>query len=155
MPDTVARVLGIGAITGLRSTAGPAALSRAVSAGRIGGLEDTPFAVLGSSKVSTLLTLFEIGELIADKLPITPSRTSLPPLLGRAACGALAGAALFVSEKRRAEAGAILGALTAATAAYAGERLRMRIAEELGVPDPVAGLLEDGIVVFGTSRLLR
>ena len=155
MPDTVARVLGIGAITGLRSTAGPAALSRAVSAGRIGGLEDTPFAVLGSSKVSTLLTLFEIGELIADKLPITPSRTSLPPLLGRAACGALAGAALFVSEKRRAEAGAVLGALSAATAAYAGESLRMRIAEKLGVPDPIVALLEDGIVVFGTSRLLR
>ena len=153
MPDTVARVLGIGAITGLRSTAGAAALSRAISAGRIGGLKDTPFAALGSPGVSTALRMMEIGEFIADKLPVTPSRTSLLPLLGRAACGALAGATLFVSEERRAEAGAVLGALSAATAAYAGESLRARIQEKLRVPDPIVGLLEDGIVLLG-GRLL-
>lgn len=57
MPDTVVRVLGMGAITGLRSTAGPAALSRAAANGRIDGLEDTPFAALGSPRVSTALRM--------------------------------------------------------------------------------------------------
>jgi uncharacterized membrane protein len=155
LPDTVVRVLVMGAITGLRSTAGPAALSRAASNGRIDGLEDTPFAALGSPGISTALRIMELGELIADKLPMTPSRTSLFPLLGRAASGALVGAALFVSEKRRAEAGAVLGALSAATAAYAGESLRTWIGEKLGVPDLIVGLLEDGLVLLSGTLLLR
>jgi len=149
------RAAGLGAIAGLRTMAAPAALSRAAVHGRIGSLRDTPFAVLGSSKVSTLLTLFEVGELIGDKLSITPSRTSPPPLLGRAASGAVAGAALFVSSGRRAAAGGVLGAASAVVAAYAGERLRSQTGERLGVPDPIVALLEDGIVLFGTSRLLR
>src|SRR5215207_8318263 len=103
------RAAGLGTIAGLRSMAAPAALSRAAVDGRIGSLRDTPFALLGSSKVSTLLTLFEVGELIGDKLPITPSRTSPPALLGRAASGAVVGAALFVSGGRRAAAGGVLG----------------------------------------------
>ena len=108
--------------------AAPAALSRAAAEGRLDGLGATPFAVLGSSKVSGLLTLFEVGELIGDKLPMTPSRTSPPPLLGRAASGAFVGAALFASEGRRAATG---GA------------------------DPAVALLEDAVVLFGSYRLLR
>jgi uncharacterized membrane protein len=149
------RAAGLGAIAGLRSMAAPAAMSRAAAEGRVGSLRETPFAPLGSSKVSTLLTLFEVGELVGDKLPMTPSRTSLPPLLGRAASGAVVGAALFVSGGRRAATGAILGAASAVVGAYAGERLRSRTGEWLGVPDPIVGLLEDGIAAFGVSRLLR
>jgi uncharacterized membrane protein len=59
--NLAARALGMGAVAGLRSMAAPAALSRAASNGHIGSLRDTSFAVLGSSKVSTLLTLFEVG----------------------------------------------------------------------------------------------
>jgi uncharacterized membrane protein len=155
LPDTVARVLGMGAITGLRSTAGPGALSRAVSDGRIGGLEDTSFAALGSPGVSTALRIMELGEFIGDKLPLTPSRTSPLPLLGRGASGALVGAALFASEKRPAAVGSVLGAAAALAGAYAGERLRLHIGERLGVPDPVVALLEDGLVLLAGARLLR
>jgi uncharacterized membrane protein len=155
LPDTVARALGLGAIAGFRSTAAPAALSRAAAEGRIEGLEDTPFSVLGSSGVARMLLMFEIGELIVDKLPLTPSRTSPPPLLGRMTSGALAGAALFASGNRRAAAGGVLGAAAALTAAYAGERLRLQTAEKLGVPDPVVALLEDGLVLLAGAYLLR
>lgn len=155
MPDTVTRVLGMGAITGLRSTAGPAALSRAISDGRIEGLEDTPFSALGSPGVSTALRLFEIGEILVDKLPVTPSRTAPPPLLGRMASGGLVGAALFASENRRAAVGGALGAAAALAGAFAGEQLRLQAAEKLGVPDPVFALLEDGLVLLAGSRLLR
>jgi uncharacterized membrane protein len=149
------RAAGLGAIAGLRSMAAPAALSRAAAAGRIGSLRDTRFAVLGSSKVSALLTLFEVGELVGDKLPMTPSRTSPPPLLGRAASGAIAGAALFVSGDRRAATGGILGAASAVAAAYAGERLRALASEKAGLPDPVAALAEDTAVLACSRRLLR
>ena len=149
------KTLGLGAIAGMRSMAAPAALSSAVERGDVGGLEDTPFAALGFPGVSRALLLLEIGEMIVDKLPIAPSRTSPPPLLGRAAFGAFVGAALFVSEGRRAAVGGVLGAVSALAGAYAGERLRLLGAERLGIPDPVVALLEDGVVLFGAARLLR
>ena len=135
--------------------AAPAALSRAVERGDVGGLAQTPFAALGSSGVSRALLLLEIGEMLADKLPIMPSRTSPPPLLGRMASGGLVGAALFASESRRAAVGDALGAAAALAAAYAGELLRVRAAQKLGLPDPAVALIEDGIVLLAAARLLR
>ena len=108
--NIVWRTLGLGAIAGVRSMAAPAALSKAVERGDVGGLEQTPFAALGSPGVSTVLRLFEIGEMFVDKLPVAPRRTSPPPLLGRAVSGAFVGAALVVSDGRRAAVGGALGA---------------------------------------------
>ncbi len=147
--------LGLAAVTGLRSMAGPALLSRAVRRGDVGGLRGTPFAALGSPKVSAALQLLMVGEMIGDKMPFAPSRTSAPALLGRALSGALVGAALFASAERRPASGAVLGVLSAIAAAYVGEGLRLKGTEKLGVPDPVLGLLEDGIVLFAGTRLLR
>jgi uncharacterized membrane protein len=145
----------MGAIAGLRSMAAPAALSRAIAEDRIGGLEDTPFSALGSSWVPAVLRMFEIGEMFADKLPVTPSRTSHPALLGRGVSGALVGAALFASENRRAAVGGALGAAAAVVSAHAGERLRLQAAEWLGMPDFVVAFLEDGVVLLAGARLLR
>ena len=150
------KTLGLGAIAGLRSMAAPAALSRAVERGDVDGLENTPFAALGSSRVSTVLRVFEIGEMFVDKLSvIVPSRTSPPPLLGRAASGALVGAALFASRGRQTTTGGVLGAVSAVAAAYATERLRLQISERLGIPDLAVALSEDALVLFGSARLLR
>jgi uncharacterized membrane protein len=133
---TIWRTLGLGAIAGVRSMAAPAILSRSSVEDRIGSLEGTPFAMLGSPMVSTALQLLEIGEMIGDKTPIIPSRTSLLPLLGRAAIAAL-------------------GAVSAMAAAHAAERLRMQVTQRLGVSNVAAGLLEDGIVLLGGPRLVR
>jgi uncharacterized membrane protein len=150
------RTLGLGAIAGMRSMAAPAALSRAVERGDVDGLENTPFAALGSPGVSTVLRMFEIGEMFVDKLPVVvPSRTAPPPLLGRAASGAIAGAALFSSGGRRMATGGVLGAVSALASAYAMEHLRLQMVERLGIPDLVAALSEDAIVLFGGARLLR
>lgn len=147
--------LGLAAIAGLRSMAAPALLSRAVRRGDVGGLQDTPFAALGYPKVSTALQLMMIGEMVADKTPFVPSRTSVPALLGRGLSGALVGAALFVSIGRRGTSGAALGALCAVAAAYTGEQLRAKGAEKLGLPDLLLAFVEDGIVLFGGTRLLH
>jgi uncharacterized membrane protein len=155
LPEGAARALGLGAVAGLRTMAAPAALSRAVERGDVDGLGDTPLALIGSSRVSRLLTIFEVGELIGDKLSVTPSRTSPPPLIGRAVSGAAVGATLFVSEGRRAATGGVLGAAAAVASAYAGEHLRAQIGRLTGAPDPVVALLEDAVVVFGSYRLLR
>jgi len=139
------RAFGLGAISGLRSASGPAFVSFAASRGKL-DLEGTPLAFLGSSRLSRVLFLIELGELAGDKLPLAPSRTALPPLLGRAASGGLVGAASFVSEGRRATTGAVLGSTTAIGAAFAGERLRAIVVEKAGLSGTVVALAEDAIV---------
>ena len=154
-PAAPFEALGLAAVAGLRSMAAPALLSRAVRRGDVGELRGTPFVALGSPKVSAALQLLMAGEMVGDKMPFVPSRTSAPDLLGRALSGALVGATLFASAERRPASGAALGVLSAIAAAYVGERLRLKGAEKLGVPDPILGLLEDGIVLFAGTRLLR
>jgi uncharacterized membrane protein len=151
---SVPRALGLGAISGLRSLSGPAFVSRAASRGDL-DLDRTVFAFLGSPRIFKTLVLMELGELFGDKLPATPSRTSLPPLLGRAASGALAGAAVFVSEGRSATIGAALGSTAAIAAAFAGERLRALTVEKTGLPDPVVAVAEDATVLLVGFRSLR
>ena len=155
MPSAAVRALGLGAISGLRSTAGPAALSRAISSGRAENLDGTLFGAFGAAGVAKVLTLFEVGEMIVDKLPVVPSRTSASPLLGRAASGAIVGAALFASEGENRVAGGALGAAAAVAAAFAGEQLRTQIGQGLGVPDAFVALLEDGVVLYVGYRLTR
>lgn len=145
------KTLGLAATAGLRSMAAPALLARAV---RRGDLHAPELPALGFPKLSALLTLLAIGEMVADKTPLVPSRTSTLALLGRLLSGGLAGATLFVAEGRRRNSGAILGALSAFAAAHAGERLRATGVQK-GIPDPILGTLEDKIVLALGRRVLR
>lgn len=144
--------LGLGAVSGLRSMSGPASVARAARDGRI-SVEGSRLSFLASPPVATLLTVFQAGEFVGDKLPATPSRTALPPLLGRAGSGALAGAA--VSEDGRSIAGALLGAGAAVAAAFAGEQLRAAVGQMTGAPDALVAVAEDAMVLAVAARLLR
>jgi len=148
------KTLGLGAISGLRSTSGPAFVSRSASRGGL-DLGGTRLAFLGSRRLSKALLVMALGEFVGDKLPTTPSRTALPPFLGRAASGGLVGAALFVSEGRRATTGAALGSSAAVAAAFAGERLRALLVEKINLPDPAVALAEDAVVLLVGYRSLR
>ncbi len=145
------RTLGLAGVSGLRSMAGPALLARAV---RRGDMDAPNLPALGSARVSNLLALLAVGEMIADKTPFVPPRTATPALLGRALSGALVGAELFSSEGRHGNSGAILGALSALAAAYAGEKLRSEGSRK-GIPDPLLALLEDRLVLSLGTRLLQ
>jgi uncharacterized membrane protein len=94
------------------------------------------------------------AELIGDKLPFTPNRTKLGPLITRAVSGALGGAAIASGKKRSALAGAIIGAAAAIGATYGFYQLRKMAAENSKIPDPVIALAEDALVV-GSGLLLR
>jgi len=145
------RALALGAISGLRSASGPAFVGRAASRGD-GDLDGTLLAFFGSPRLSKVLTLSQLGEVIGDKLPTTPSRTAWPPLLGRAGSGGLVGAAAFVSEGRWAAPGAILGSTAAVAAAFAGENLRTLAVKISGLPDPAVAVAEDAVVLLVGSR---
>lgn len=153
-PKTTLELLAFAALSGLRSMAAPALLARAIRRGDVPDPKGTPFELLG--RLSPLLQLLMVGEMAADKAPFGPSRTSAGPLLGRAASGALAAAALRASEGRGGKgSAALLGALATVAAAFAGENLRAQGVQKLGVPDPVLALLEDGIVLYAGTRLLQ
>jgi len=134
-PDDTARRVGaaalLGAATGMRSLTPVAVL---VLRGR---LTDRPAARV----VATGLAL---GELVGDKLPKTPARTSPPPLVGRIVGGAVVGA---VAGGPR---GAAVGAASSLAASFAFERLRAAIVERTGTPDVAVALGEDALAV-GTA----
>lgn len=146
------QTLGLGAISGLRSMSGPAFVARAARDGRL-TVEGTRLSFLASPRVATALTVLQAGEMVGDKLPFTPSRTALPPLLGRAGAGTLVGVA--VSGGQRPAANALLGSGAAVAAAFLGENLRAVVGERTGVPDPLLALTEDAVVLLAGARLLR
>jgi uncharacterized membrane protein len=153
-PKTTGETLAFAALSGLRSMAAPALLARAIRRGDVLDPKGTPYEILG--RLSPLLQVLMVGEMVGDKTPFIPSRTSAGPLLGRAASGALVAAALRASGGRGAKgSAALLGALSAVAAAFAGENLRTQGAQRLGVPDLVLALLEDGLVLVAGTRLLR
>jgi uncharacterized membrane protein len=148
---SVGKALALGAISGLRSASGPAFVGRAAGRGDM-DLEGTRLAFLGRPLLSKALTLAQLGEMVGDKLPVTPSRTGWSPLLGRAVSGGLVGAAVFLSEGGRATTGAILGSSAAVAAAFAGESLRSLVVSASGLPDAGVAVAEDAVVLVTGSQ---
>lgn len=142
------RAAGLGAMSGMRSMAAPAALALAVRRDRVAGIGNTPFAFLHSPRVAFPLYALMIGEMVADKHPEIPSRLIPPALFGRAASGALAGATLFAAGDRSGLSGAVTGLAAAVVSAFATYHLRAQAGKSLGVPDTVLGHLEDGIAIL-------
>ena len=85
------------------------------------------------------------GELVADKLPNTPSRLEPAGIVGRLALGALA--ASLYAQTRRAPwpPAAGIGAASAIVAAKIGHDLRAQLAKQ--VPDPAVAVVEDAVAL--------
>src|SRR5437660_4564112 len=88
----------IGIAAGLRSMTAPAAVSWAARLGWL-HLENTWLAFLGFAYTPYILSALAIGELIADKLPKTPSRKSPMGFIARIVSGALCGAAVGATRE--------------------------------------------------------
>ncbi|PYX43562.1 MAG: DUF4126 domain-containing protein [Acidobacteria bacterium] len=95
-------------------------------------------------------------EVILDKLPSTPARTSAVQLSARVVTGALTGACLAVAGGVILWLGALAGAVGAIAGAFGGYRLRASLGRALRVPDFLLALTEDlvtiGLGVFLVSR---
>src|SRR6266436_8596003 len=81
---------GIGIVAGLRSMTAPAVVAWAAHLGWI-NLSGSRLAFMGSVWAVAIFTLLAVGELVADKLPTTPARTSTVPLVARIIIGMLTG----------------------------------------------------------------
>jgi uncharacterized membrane protein len=95
-----------------------------------------------------------LGELIADKLPFIPNRTSPGPLFGRVVLGALSGAALCVARGYSSVIGAIFGGVGGVIGAFAGYRARTGFVKTSRLPDWLIAVLEDLVAVGGGLLLV-
>src|SRR4051794_15046445 len=112
----------IGVIAGLRSLTPPAVVSWAARLGWV-PLGSTWLAFLGYAFTPYILSVMAIGELVADKLPKTPSRKSPGPFLFRIISGGLCGAALTNGQA----GGLIAGALGGVAGTLGGYEFRARL----------------------------
>jgi uncharacterized membrane protein len=138
----------IGLIAGLRSMTAPAVVSWAARLKWI-DLQHSSLSFLGSSVAAYVLAVFAVGELIADKLPMTPSRTKPPGLIIRFVTGGLSGAALCAAANQSLLIGATLGGLGGLIGAFVGYQIRTRLARALKVPDFVIAVVEDAVAIAG------
>lgn len=121
------KVVTGGAVTGMRSMSGAAALAmdRGAMLGRI-------------------VPALAAAEMMADKTSLVPDRIDPLPLAGRAVLGALVGGVIAGETEDGAwAAGALLGATAAVMTAHLAYQVRRR----LPLPGAIAGMLEDALVV--------
>jgi uncharacterized membrane protein len=137
----------IGLFAGLRSLTAPAAVAWAAYLGWLG--LDPPLSLIGSLPAVIILTLLALGELVVDKLPITPKRTEIPGLIARILTGGIAGACIADGGAQPALPGAVLGAAGGLVGAFAGYQLRTRIVNGLGIRDLYVALVEDLVAIAG------
>ena len=93
--------------------------------------------------------MLAIGELIADKLPSTPSRLKPPGLIARFILGGLSGAGVAVAGGQSMRRRRILGAAGGIAGAFAGNRVRAGLVKAFKAPDYVIALLEDAVAIAG------
>jgi uncharacterized membrane protein len=143
---TPALAVGIGAVAGLRALAAPTVLAWAAKRRwiRLGNL---PLATIISAKTSKRITDLAVAELIADKLPFTPSRLKAGPLASRIVSGAICGATIYVVVKRPIKDGAVLGGIGAIAGSFAGYHIRKKLTRNM--PDLGVAVLEDALAIGG------
>jgi len=132
----------IGVTAGLRSMTPLAAVSWAARLGWL-PLGNTWLAFFGFTYTPYILTVFALGELVADKLPRTPSRKAPGPFLFRIVSGALCGAALTSGSI----GGLIAGGLGGVAGTLGGYEFRARLVKAIGGKDLPIALLEDVIAI--------
>jgi uncharacterized membrane protein len=145
-PFVLFLAFAIGIVSGMRSLTAPAVAAWTARRNWL-NLAGTRLAFMGSTAAVAIFTVLAIIELVADKLPSTPSRTAPVGLIARFVCGALSGACVGVSAGQSPAPGAILGAAGAIAGAFAGYQWRTGLVRALKVPDFIIALVEDAIAI--------
>ena len=148
----------IGVVAGLRAFTAPAVLAWAAFLQWI-NLSGTWAAWMGHWVTVAILTVLALAELVSDKMPQLPSRTTAPQFLVRLASGAFAGAVLGTAWGYR-WGGMGAGLVGAVIGTIGGYEMRTRLVAANGGRDRPIALGEDlfaaafGIAVaFCTSVL--
>jgi uncharacterized membrane protein len=145
----------IGVIAGLRAMTAPAVVSWAVRLGWL-HVENTWLAFLGYAATPYILSVLAVGELIADKLPKTPSRKAPPGFIARILTGGLSGAAIGATGATGGSwtIGLVAGVIGAVVGTFGGYEFRVRLVNATGGNDLPIALLEDAIAIGGAFLIV-
>ena len=139
-PSVLLRAAALGAASGARSTLGVTAVALTSRRGDRGPVASG----LGSTVGTVISGVAAAGELVADKLPTTPSRLAPPALGGRLLLGGTSAAAVARRDGHDPVLPAVVAAASALGASVLGSRLRAAGARRFGSDKPGA-FLEDGL----------
>lgn len=145
------QVFNLGVMAGMRSNAAPAVASHILSQQYSPELAESPLKFMQSAGVSNVLKILAVGELIGDKLPGTGNRIVPMSVLFRCSAGALAGASIYKANGNNVIKGALLGAAAAFGSTFVSFYMRKAVVETTGLYDPIAGVIEDAIVLGGAA----
>jgi uncharacterized membrane protein len=138
----------LGMVAGLRSLTAPAVLAWAAHRNWL-NVHNTSLSFIASTAAMVIFVLLAVGELIADQLPSTPSRTAPPGLIARIVMGGLCGAGIAAAGTQSLVLGAILGIVGALIGTFGGYQVRTRVVTAFKVPDLVIATLEDVVAIGG------
>jgi hypothetical protein len=131
------KAMQLAVVTGLRGLLGPALVAEA-----------------GRRPERRNLVLAAIGEALLEKLPVMPSRNSLPMLLPRALAGAWVAKTVMEEEGIEDPWAPAMGAAVAAGVASITPVVRASLSRILGVPEAALGLAEDYLALrIGTDAV--
>jgi uncharacterized membrane protein len=136
----------LGCVAGMRTFTAPTLVSWITRLGVL-HLSDTWLAFMGYRWTPWVLTLLAIGELVADQLPSTPSRTAPSGFTARIVSGAVSGAAVGSAAGTMA-GGMIAGVAGAVIGTFGGHAFRARLAASFRRDRPAA-FIEDAIALGG------
>ncbi|MEO6817884.1 MAG: DUF4126 domain-containing protein, partial [Edaphobacter sp.] len=94
-----------------------------------------------------IFTLLALGELVGDKLPKTPDRTSTGPLLARLVFGGLVGGIVAAALNGSGAEGVVLALGGVLVGAFGGHLIRREIVSRSGSKDWPVAVTEDLITV--------
>ena len=118
-------------------------------------LDKSPLAFMQTIQTSKVFKVLAAGELIGDKMPKAPDRTSGPGLIGRTVSGALVGAAVYKASGHMPVVGGVIGGLSALTSTFGCFFLRKAIGKRFNIPDAFLGVAEDALVIGAGIALCR
>lgn len=120
------RVMKLAVVCGLRAALGPALVAAA-----------------HKRPERQNLALAALGEMVLDKMPLMPSRASLPLMLPRVASAAWMAKTIQDEEGSEDQWLVPMAAVVAAGVAALAPRIRGLLRSVVGIPNPVLGLAED------------
>jgi uncharacterized membrane protein len=138
----------LGCVAGLRSLTAPAVVCWAAHLGWL-HLAGTKLAFMSQPLALMFFTLLAFIELIADKLPRTPSRTAPPGLIARIVFGGLSAVALTTSAGGSMIVAATVGVIGALVGTFGGYNIRRALVARTHLPDFAVALGEDVIAIAG------
>jgi len=143
----------MGVIAGLRAFTAPAVVCWAAHLGWI-NLHGSHLSFLGSIVTVVIVTLLAIFELVNDKLPKTPNRTTPGPLGFRILTGGLSGGALAIAGAQGVVLGVILETVGAVAGTFGGYQARHQIVTGLKIKDIGVALAEDLVAIGGALLIV-